>query len=134
MSDKYSEGQWVLWECRNGVEIAVRRTTVLTDGVTWICGEWRWYAGGRHTVAGIDHPFDLITPLCLLTEQLNAPQLDALQQELQETHQECGAVQRLLEEEREKVASYSRLLERERLGRDREKATLMAVIKLITRR
>ena len=135
MSDEHSEGQWVLWECRNGVEIAARRTAnVDEERGMWECGTWLWYAGGRHTVAGVDNPFDLVKPICRLVPDGAAEQNERLQQELQETHQECGAVQRRLEEEREKTASYSRLLQREQLGRDTERATLMSVIKLIARR
>ena len=131
MSEEYEEGDWVLWECRNGVEIAARRTTVLADGVTWMCGNWLWYAGGRHTVAGIDHPFDLVRPLYRLVPDGAAGQYERVQQELHETHQECGRAQRLLEEEREKVASYFRELKDEQTRRVTEKATLMAVIKQI---
>ena len=134
MSDKFSEGQWVLWECRNGVEIAVRRTTVLTDGVTWICGEWRWYAGGRHTVLGIDHPFDLITPICLLTQNPITEQPDRLQQELRETHEECGRIQRLLEEEREKSARHAGQLHDLTKYCAGNEAAFLRVISMLTRR
>ena len=134
MSDKFSEGQWVLWECRNGVEIAVRRTTVLADGVTWICGEWRWHAGGRHTVAGIDHPFDLITPICLLTQNPITEQPDRLQQELRKVYEERDRVQRLLEEEREKSARYPGQLHELTVGCAYSEAAFLKVIRILGRR
>jgi hypothetical protein len=31
VSEEYTEGDWVLWQCRNGVEIAARRTAVQDD-------------------------------------------------------------------------------------------------------
>lgn len=110
MSEEYEEGDWVLWECRNGVEIAARRTTVLDDGITWICGNWLWYAGGRHTVAGIDHPFDLIKPLRRLDPNHVVVQNQHLQQELHETHEELGRARRLLSEERIRRESSERVL------------------------
>ena len=134
MSDKFSEGTWVLWECRNGVEIAARRTTVLTDGVTWICGEWRWYAGERHTVAGIDHPFDLVTAIAILATQATAEQHEQLQQELRETHEECGRVQRLLEEEREKSARHAGQLHELNKYCAGSEAAFLRVISMLTRR
>ena len=134
MSEEYNEGDWVLWECRNGVEIAARRTTVLADGVTWMCGNWLWYAGGRHTVAGLDHPFDLVKPLCILTAEATTEQHNRLVAELYDTHQQCGEAQRLLDEEREKTAVYLRELKDEQSRRITEKATLMGVIKHITGR
>ena len=104
MSEEYTEGDWVLWECRNGVEIAARRTTTRDNDITWMCGNWLWYGHGQHTVAGIDHPFDLIKPLRRLVSISAAEQNELLQQELRETHQELGRAQRLLDEEREKSA------------------------------
>ena len=79
----------------------------MVDDATWECGTWLWYAGGRHTVAGIDHPFDLVRPIRRLLPDGAAEQNERLQQELRETHQKCGRVQRLLEEEREKSARYA---------------------------
>jgi hypothetical protein len=145
MSTEYTEGDWVLWQCRNGVEIAARRTavqddttladdTTLVDDATWECGTWLWYAGRRHTVAGIDHPFDLIRPIRRLVPDGAAEQNERLQQELHETHKDLGEAQRLLDEEREKVASYFRELKDEQTRRVTEKAALMAVIKQIVGR
>ena len=134
MSDKFSEGQWVLWQCRNGVEIAARRTGNVDDGVTWVCGTWQWYAGGRHTVAGVDHPFDLITPLCLLTQHPVTAQLDELQQELRETHEECGRAQRLLEEEREKSVRYAGQLHELTVGYAHAEAAWTKAIRILGRR
>ena len=133
MSDKFSEGQWVLWECRNGVEIAVRRTTVLADGVTWICGEWRWHAGGRHTVAGIDHPFDLVRPIRRLVPDGTAEQHERLQQELRETREERDGVQRLLEEERQKSVRYAGQLHELRLRWESSEAALFKVIRILAK-
>ena len=135
MSEEYNEGDWVLWECRNGVEIAARRTG--NDGVdeaTWMCGNWLWYAGGRHTVAGIDHPFDLVRPICRLvggTEEQNG----RLQRDLRETHDDLGEAQRLLDEEREKSARYAgELHDLDVRWRSRELVLFQVIEMLVARR
>ena len=135
MSEEYAEGDWVSWECRNGVEIAARRTTTRDNDITWMCGNWLWYAGGRHTVAGIDHPFDLVRPLYRLVPDGAAGQYERVQQELHETHQECGRAQRLLEEEREKSARYAgELHDLDVRWRSRELALFQVIEMLVARR
>ena len=135
MSEEFSEGDWVLWECRNGCEIAARRTTTRDNDITWMCGNWLWYAGGRHTVAGIDHPFDLIKPLRRLVSISAAEQNELLQQELQQAYEERDRAQRLLEEEREKSARYAgELHDLDVRWRSRELALFQVIEMLVARR